>query len=408
MEQFIKSTSVTMSKTLEQESLEKAKEDDKEASETLEGKEIEQKTSVSSLVMPLASSMLNRKMSHILQESMGSCESQDSSNDILEESDAATKQLTEQLEHNQVSGEKVGQEVTRSGEMDTKEEESTENDDKNECQNDVVGLVTEKQKGIAELLTPLTGQMMDPEMAKIVQESLNQYVIDQTGQSETDSKQSQEPAEQHDTKEDTTDESNVVNLAIEKHKGISNLLQPLTASLDPEIGKMLQDSINQFVIEESDSNKTDKVDVEKHPNEEASSETESKDELDSNLVDLATKKQTGISSLLTPLIESMNNPEMAKLVQDSLNEYVISESNEAPIDAAASTVTIAKGEDDDTAARQAERLAKEAENLTEHEQQEILELCHLIQKSIGEYKAKIMNSFRRPLGVGLCKLFLRH
>ena len=80
----------------------------------------------------------------------------------------------------------------------------------------------------------------------------------------------------------------------------------------------------------------------------------------------------------------MNNPEMAKLVQDSLNEYVISESNEAPIDAAGSTATIAKGEDDNTAARQAERLAKEAENLTEHEQQEILELCHLIQKSIGE------------------------
>merc|ERR1712012_1199167 len=97
--------------------------------------------------------------SHILQESMGSCESQDSSSDILEESDAATKQLTGQLEHNQVSGEKVGQEVTRSGEMDTKEE-SKENDDKNECQNEVVGLVTEKQKGIAELLTPLTGQMM--------------------------------------------------------------------------------------------------------------------------------------------------------------------------------------------------------------------------------------------------------
>ena len=384
MEQFIKSTSVTMSKTLEQESLEKAKEDDKEASENLEAKETEQKTSVSSLVMPLASSMLNRKMSHILQESMGSCESQDSSNDILEESDAATKQLTEQLEHNQVSGEKVGQEVTRSGEMDTKEEESTENDDKNECQNEVVGLLTEKQKGIAELLTPLTGQMMDPEMAKIVQESLNQYVIDQIGQSETDSKQSTEPIEQHDTKEDTTDDTNVVDLAVEKHKGISNLLQPLTASLDPEIGKVLQDSINQFVIEESDSNKTDNVDVEKHPNEEASSETESKDELDSNLVDLATKKQTGISSLLTPLIESMNNPEMAKLVQDSLNEYVISESNEAPIDAAASTATIAKGEDDNTAARQAERLAKEAENLTEHEQQEILELCHLIQKSIGK------------------------
>ena len=382
MEQFIKSTSVTMSKTLEQESLEKAKEE--EASENLEAKETEQKTSVSSLVMPLASSMLNRKMSHILQESMGSCESQDSSNDILEESDAATKQLTEQLEHNQVSGEKVGQEVTRSGEMDTKEEEFVENDDKKECQNEVVGLVTEKQKGIAELLTPLTGQMMDPEITKIVQESLNQYVIDQTDQSETDTKQSQEAIEQHGTKEDTTDNTNVVDLAVEKHKGISNLLQPLTASLDPEIGKMLQDSINQFVIEESDSNKTDKVDVEKHPNEDASSETESKDELDSNLVDLATKKQTGISSLLTPLIESMNNPEMAKLVQDSLNEYVISESNEAPIDAAASTVTIAKGEDDDTAARQAERLAKEAENLTEHEQQEILELCHLIQKSIGE------------------------
>ena len=380
MEQFIKSTSITMSKTLEQESLEKAKENEEEVSENLEAKETEQKTSVSSLVMPLASSMLNRKMSQILQESMGSCESQDSSNDILEESDAATKQLTEQLEHNQVSGEKVGQEVTRSGEMDTKEEESTENDDKNECQNEVVGLVTEKQKGIAELLTPLTGQMMDPEMAKMVQDSLNQYVIDQTGESEVETKESQEPMEQHDTKEDTNDDSNVVDLAIEKHKGISNLLQPLTASLDPEIGKMVQDSINQFVIEESDSNKTD---VEKQPTTEAS-ETESKDELDSNLVDLATKKQTGISSLLTPLIESMNNPEMAKLVQDSLNEYVISESNEAPIDAAASTATIAKGEDDNTAARQAERLAKEAENLTEHEQQEILELCHLIQKSIGK------------------------
>ena len=65
---------------------------------------------------------------------------------------------------------------------------SRENEETVDDNASLIKLVTEKQKEISNLLTPLTSSMEDPEMSKMLQESLNQFVISEMSQ-ESESKQ---------------------------------------------------------------------------------------------------------------------------------------------------------------------------------------------------------------------------
>ena len=60
-------------------------------------------------------------------------------------------------------------------------------------------------------------------------------------------------SEEQQLQENSTMDSSLVNLEIEKKKGIANLLLPITTSLDdPHMSKMVGESLNQYLISESE------------------------------------------------------------------------------------------------------------------------------------------------------------
>ena len=282
---------------------------------------------ISNLSMPLASYGVTTEMSKVLQDSFSLNESQDF-NDVLDVESNIEQKSTENsittttpaiVENIEV---KTNVAKVKDTKIQDENKESCENEDETKVEGDdhLFKLVSDKQKGISDLLSPLTSSM-DPEMSKILQDSLNEFVINESQDDQINI------MENDDESKPETNESIIEGTASSFENSIEN------------------------VIENPD------------------------DTVDSSLVDLALEKQTGISSLLSPIITSLN-PEMAKLVQDSLNDYVINESNEAR---AKETKANDTEENRITVQQQAENLAKEAENLTEKEQQEVLELISNIK-----------------------------
>ena len=148
--------------------------------------ESEQKR-ISNLSMPLASYGVTTEMSKVLQDSFSLNESQDF-NDVLDvESNTEIQKSTENsitttttaaiVENIEV---KTNVAKVKDTKMQDENKESRENEDETKAEGDdhLFKLVSDKQKGISDLLSPLTSSM-DPEMSKILQDSLNEFVINE-------------------------------------------------------------------------------------------------------------------------------------------------------------------------------------------------------------------------------------